>query len=147
MFKIAIDGPAGAGKSTISKIVAAKLNFQYIDTGAMYRAITLKALRLGIARALVKVNAEDKSKLLDVNKEKIFLDGEDVSKAIRSIDVTVNVSTPSKIRVVREWLVSFQRSLAKSKNVIMDGRDIGTVVLPHADLKIYLDASAECREE
>ena len=147
MFKIAIDGPAGSGKSTISKILAQELGFEYIDTGAMYRAITLKALRLGIDMENENEYGFLSSTVLDVNKEKIFLDGEDVSKAIRSIDVTVNVSTPSKIRVVREWLVSFQRSLAKSKNVIMDGRDIGTVVLPHADLKIYLDASAECRAE
>ncbi len=145
MFKLAIDGPAGAGKSTISKIVAKQLNFQYIDTGAMYRAITLKGLRLG-----VNLENEDEydylnNTVLSVDHDKIFIDGEDVSTEIRSVDVTVNVSTPSKIGRVRTWLVGFQRKISESKNVVMDGRDIGTVVLPNADLKIYLDASAECR--
>lgn len=145
MFKIAIDGPAGAGKSTIAKLLAKKLNFEYIDTGAMYRAITLKGLRLGI-------NLEDEdaygfldSTILDIANGRFILDGEDVSEAIRSVEVTNEVSTPSKIRVVREFLVDYQRKISESKNVIMDGRDIGTVVLPNANLKIYLDASVECR--
>lgn len=145
MFKVAIDGPAGAGKSTISVIVADKLGFQYIDTGAMYRAITYKALKLGI-------NLEDEKSyeflndtILDVDGKKIYIDGQDVSNEIRSVEVTVNVSTPSKIGMVRRWLVDYQRKISASKNVVMDGRDIGTVVLPNADLKVYLDATPECR--
>ena len=145
MFKIAIDGPAGAGKSTISKIVAQVLGFEYIDTGAMYRAITLKAMRLGI-----NLENEDEygfleTTTLDIFNGKVLMDGEDVSEAIRSVEVTNNVSVPSRIRVVREFLVDYQRIISNARNVVMDGRDIGTVVLPNADLKIYLTASVECR--
>ncbi|MBR2891543.1 MAG: (d)CMP kinase [Bacilli bacterium] len=147
MFKIAIDGPAGSGKSTISKLLSSKLNFEHIDTGAMYRAITLKALKLGI-----NLENEDEYDFLDdtiieLDHDKIFLDGVDVSKEIRSVEVTTNASTPAKLGRVRTCLVDLQRKIAASKNVIMDGRDIGTVVLPNADLKIYLDASCECRAE
>lgn len=145
MFKIAIDGPAGAGKSTISKEIAKKLNIEYLDTGAMYRAVTLKAMRLG-------VNMEDdnsydflKDTSISIVDGKFYLDGEDVSTAIRSVDVTNNVSTPSKIGCVRSYLVDLQRKISESIDVVMDGRDIGTVVLPNADLKIYLDATVECR--
>ena len=145
MFKIAIDGPAGAGKSTISKEIAKKLNIEYLDTGAMYRAVTLKAMRLG-------VNMEDDNAygFLDGTDitfidGDIYLDGENVSKAIRSVEITNNVSTPSKIGCVRSYLVELQRKISESINVVMDGRDIGTVVLPNANLKIYLDASVECR--
>lgn len=145
MFKIAIDGPAGAGKSTISKIVAEKLHFEYIDTGAMYRAITLKAIRLGIDMEDETAYGFLDSTSLDIMNGHVILDGEDVSEAIRSVEVTNQVSTPSKIGVVRSFLVEYQRKISDSKNVIMDGRDIGTVVLPNADLKIYLDATVECR--
>lgn len=145
MFKIAIDGPAGSGKSTISKIIASKLGFEYIDTGAMYRAITLKALRLGI-------NMENPDEynflnytILDICNGRFIMDDEDVSESIRSVDVTNAVSTPSKINQVRDYLVEYQRKISNSKNCIMDGRDIGTVVLPDASLKIYLDATIECR--
>lgn len=145
MFKIAIDGPAGAGKSTISKLVAQKLNFEYIDTGAMYRAITLKAMRLG--RDLEKEESYDflEATILDIENGRVILDNEDVSEAIRSVEITNNVSTPSKIGVVRSFLVDYQRKISNAKNVVMDGRDIGTVVLPNANLKIYLDATVECR--
>lgn len=145
MFKIAIDGPAGAGKSTISKIVAEKLHFEYIDTGAMYRAVTLKALRLGIDMEDENAYGFLGSTSLDIMNGHVILDGEDVSEAIRSVEVTNQVSTPSKIGVVRSFLVDYQRKISDAKNVIMDGRDIGTVVLPNADLKIYLDATVECR--
>lgn len=145
MFKIAIDGPAGAGKSTIAKLIASKLNIEYVDTGAMYRAVTLKALRLGI-------NLEDEtqygfleSTVLDICNGRYLLDGEDVSEAIRSVEITENVSTPSKIGCVREFLVNYQRKISESKSVVMDGRDIGTVVLPNAELKVFLTASVECR--
>ncbi len=145
MFKIAIDGPAGSGKSTISKIIAKKLGYEYIDTGAMYRAITLKAMELGI-------NMEDESAYsflqtteLDICNGRFIMDGRDVSEEIRSVEVTNNVSTPSRIGVVRDYLVDYQRKISNSKNCIMDGRDIGTVVLRDASLKIYLDASVACR--
>ena len=145
MFKIAIDGPAGAGKSTISKLVAQVLHFEYIDTGAMYRAITLKAMRLGI-----NLENEDEygfleSTTLDIFNGKVIMDDEDVSVEIRSVEITNNVSVPSRIGVVREYLVDYQRKISDARNVVMDGRDIGTVVLPNADLKIYLTASVKCR--
>lgn len=145
MFQIAIDGPAGAGKSTIAKILAHNLLIEYIDTGAMYRAVTLKALRLNL-------NLEDEASynflentVLDICDGRFIMDGEDISEAIRSVEVTENVSTPSKISAVREYLVNYQRKISNSKSVVMDGRDIGTVVLPNASLKIYLIASVECR--
>jgi len=145
MFKIAIDGPAGAGKSTISKEVAKKLNFEYIDTGAMYRAVTLKALRLGINLENESEYSFLKDTVLDIENGRVIMDGADVSEAIRTVEVTNEVSTPSKIKAVRDFLVDYQRKISNSKNVVMDGRDIGTVVLPTADLKIYLDATVECR--
>ncbi|MBQ8293250.1 MAG: (d)CMP kinase [Bacilli bacterium] len=145
MFKVAIDGPAGAGKSTISKIVAEKLGYQYIDTGAMYRAVTYKALKLGLDLEDEKSYDFLNDTILEVDGTKIYIDRVDVSTEIRSVEVTTNVSTPSKIGVVRTWLVDYQRKISESKNVVMDGRDIGTVVLPNADLKIYLDATPECR--
>ena len=145
MFKIAIDGPAGSGKSTISKRLSEILHFSHIDTGAMYRAITLKALNLHI-----NLENEDEYDFLDsttlnIDGDHIYLDGVDVSQDIRSIEVTTNASTPARLERVRTYLVNFQRQIAEKQNVIMDGRDIGTVVLPDADLKIYLDATVECR--
>ena len=145
MFKIAIDGPAGAGKSTIAKIIAKKLNIEYIDTGAMYRAVTLKALRLGVDMEDENAYGFLETTVLDICNGRFIMDGEDVSEAIRTVEVTENVSTPSKIGVVRSYLVDYQRKISDSKSVIMDGRDIGTVVLPNAELKIYLIASVECR--
>ena len=145
MFKIAIDGPAGAGKSTIAKIIAKKLNIEYIDTGAMYRAITLKALRLGVDMEDENAYGFLNTTELDICNGRFIMDGEDVSEEIRTVKVTENVSTPSKIGVVRSFLVDYQRKISDSKSVIMDGRDIGTVVLPNAELKIYLIASVECR--
>ncbi|MFA5543018.1 MAG: (d)CMP kinase [Bacilli bacterium] len=144
-WQIAIDGPAGAGKSTIAKEVAKKLNFCYFDTGSMYRAITLKALNL-------KINKEDEAEYkfleqtkIDLDGDKIYLDGVEVTKDIRSLEVTNNVSLVSKFKYVRDILVDWQRKLVDSKNIIMDGRDIGTVVLPNAHLKIFLVASVEER--
>ena len=145
MFKIAIDGPAGAGKSTIAKIIAKKLNIEYIDTGAMYRAVTLKALRLDVDMEDENAYGFLETTVLDICNGRFIMDGEDVSEAIRTVEVTENVSTPSKIGVVRSYLVDYQRKISDSKSVIMDGRDIGTVVLPNAELKIYLIASVECR--
>lgn len=143
---IAIDGPAGAGKGTIAKMVAERLNLVYIDTGAMYRCIALEALREDIVN--------DKDKIIEMSKRiniklsedgKTFLNGEDVSEEIRSKEVTSVVSPISSIIPVREELVSIQRSIAEGKNVIMEGRDITTVVFPNADYKFYLDASVEER--
>ncbi|WP_054644795.1 (d)CMP kinase [Thermoanaerobacter thermocopriae] len=145
-IKIAIDGPAGAGKSTVSKKLAKLLNYTYIDTGAMYRAITYKALQKGI-----KFIEEDKisdiaqSTDITLEGEKFFLDGKDISEEIRKPEVSEKVSLVSKIPKVREILVQKQREIAKGKNVVMDGRDIGTVVLPDAQFKFFLTASLEER--
>ena len=144
-FIVAIDGPAGSGKSSISAIVAEKEGFTHIDTGAMYRAVTLEALQR-------KINLEDENEFKFVNdidviyKEgKIFLNGKDVSSEIRSQEVTNNASLVAKYKIVRDRMVFFQRESAKTGKVIMDGRDIGSVVLPNANLKIFLTARAEER--
>ena len=143
---IAIDGPAGAGKGTIAKMVANRLNLVYIDTGAMYRCIALEAIRENIV--------DDKEKIIEMCKRiniklsedgKTFLNGEDVSEEIRSKEVTSVVSPISSIVPVREEMVGIQRSIADGFNVIMEGRDITTVVFPNADFKFYLDASIEER--
>ena len=138
---IAVDGPAGAGKSTVSKIIAEKLNFTYIDTGAMYRAVALKFLRSGQPLEKIVENIEIK---LD-ESAKVFLDGEDVTKKIRTPEVSKLASDVSKFSFVREKLTELQREMAKKGSVIMDGRDIGTKVLPNADLKIFLTASLQER--
>lgn len=144
-WQIAIDGPAASGKSTVAKAISKNLHFEYLDTGAMYRAVTLKALRLGI-------NLEDESEYkflenttLNFIDNEIYLDGENVSREIRQSEVTNNASLVSKFGYVRSRLVDMQRELASNHNIIMDGRDIGTVVLPNANLKIYLVANAETR--
>ena len=145
---IAIDGPAGSGKSTISKLVAKDLNLIYLDTGAMYRMFTLKLLN-------EKVFFEDKKKIeellqnlnINIDKESFFLDGKDVSEEIRKSDVSQNVSKVAAIKEVREKMVDLQRKFSQSKDVILDGRDIGTVVFPNADIKIYLVADLKERAE
>ncbi|SDC52129.1 MULTISPECIES: (d)CMP kinase [unclassified Candidatus Frackibacter] len=147
---IAIDGPAGAGKSTIAKQVAEELGSIYIDTGAMYRALTLKALRLEIdigseqELANLAKNTEIRFRKVD-NQDRILLDNEDVSEEIRSQAVSNHVSLVAKVPAVRKELVNLQRKMAKDTSVVMDGRDIGTVVLPNADVKIFLTASVEER--
>ena len=144
---IAIDGPSGSGKGTIAKEVAKRLNYTYIDTGAMYRCVSLKSIR-------DDVKADDTEKLVDIlknidikltNDGKCFLDGEDVSDKIRSLDVTKKVSKISLIVTLREVMKEKQREYAKKDNIVMEGRDITTVIFPNADYKFYLDASVEER--
>lgn len=149
-MKIAVDGPAGAGKSTISKEVAKKLGIIYIDTGAMYRAIGLAAVRRGIdtedAEGVKSILGEVEVSISHENgAQQIFLNGENVSEEIRLPEISVAASNVAVIPEVRLKLVELQRRLASSCDVIMDGRDIGTYVLPDAELKIFLTASVEER--
>ena len=145
-FSIAVDGPAGAGKSTIAKRVSQVLQIEYIDTGAMYRALTLKALRNDIDPENPKevVNLLNKTSI-DFNNNHIYLDGEMVDKEIRENIINKYVSPIAIIKEVREGMVSIQQKMAKTKSVIMDGRDITTVVLPNADYKFFITASVEER--
>ncbi|MCR5786479.1 MAG: (d)CMP kinase [Acholeplasmatales bacterium] len=144
-FQVAIDGPAGSGKSSISEIISKRIGFTHIDTGAMYRAVTLEAMRRGIDLGdESQYNFIDSINLI-YKDDKTLLEGEDVSNEIRSIPVTRNVSLVSSLKRVRDKMVYFQRESAKHGLVLMDGRDIGTVVLPNADVKIFLTASPEER--
>jgi cytidylate kinase len=143
---IAIDGPAGAGKSTVAKIVADKLGFQYIDTGAMYRAYTLKILDNGIdpedeISVLELLDSTD----IDFRDNRIFLDETQVDEEIREGRITKNVSYIASYKAVREKMVRLQQSMSTRKSVVMDGRDITTVVLPDADFKFFVTATAEER--
>jgi cytidylate kinase len=143
---VAIDGPAGSGKGTVTKIVAKKLDLQYIDTGAMYRCIALEMLK-------DNVGLEDDEKIkdilnnttIDLQGSKVFLNNRDVTQEIRTIEVSNFTSPVSAIGFIREKMVELQRELAEGKNVIMEGRDIGTVVFQNAEVKIYLDATPEER--
>ena len=156
VFSIAIDGPAGAGKSTIAKALAKALNAMYLDTGAMYRAFGLYMLRKGASRdpkaVAASVNDVDITVEFIDGAQHIFLGGEDVSRAIREPEVSMAASDVSAVPEVRARMVALQQKIAEGHNVIMDGRDIGTKVLPNATLKIFLTASAEerarrrCRE-
>lgn len=150
MISVAIDGPAGAGKSSLARAAAKELGFIYVDTGAMYRTVALALLRAGVenqdtdgVKALLdRINIE----LKFVNGEqRVFLDGEDVSDKIRTPEVSMRASSSSALGVVRAFLLDKQRDLAKTSDVLMDGRDIGTVVLPNATVKIFLTASPEER--
>ena len=149
---IAIDGPAGAGKSTIAKTASKELGFIYVDTGALYRTVGLNALRLGkdtrSAEEVVPTlkGLEVSLRFVD-GEQRVFLGEEDVSTAIRQNEVSMAASNVSAIPAVREFLFDLQRDIAKKNNCIMDGRDIGTVVLPDAQIKIYLTASAEARAD
>lgn len=148
---IAIDGPAGAGKSTVARAAAKELNFLYVDTGAIYRTVALAVDRLGIdpgdgeavARALpaLKIRMDHGPS----GEQRMFLGEEDVSKAIRENRVSALASKVSALPQVRAFLLDFQRQLARENNVIMDGRDIGTVVLPRAEVKVFLTAAPEAR--
>lgn len=149
-YNIAIDGPAGAGKSTIAKLTAKRLGFVYVDTGAMYRAMALYCLRHGIGKEDEKA-IEKACEAMDVSLQyqdgiqQVLLNGEDVSGQIRTEEVSQMTSAISVYPAVRQKLLKLQRDLARTKDVIMDGRDIGTCVLPDAQTKIYLTASSRVR--
>lgn len=150
---IAIDGPAGAGKSTISKSAAKQLGFIYIDTGALYRTVGLAASRAGVEPVESKEVDELLAKITveltfnDKGEQVVLLDKEDVSGLIRTPEASMMASKISAVPAVRAYLLDLQRDMAKKNNVIMDGRDIGTVILPDAEVKIYLTATPEARAE
>ncbi|MFH0839115.1 MAG: (d)CMP kinase [Candidatus Omnitrophota bacterium] len=150
-FIVAIDGPAGSGKSTVAKHIARKMHFLYIDTGAMYRAVTLKALRKKVnlvdKEALIHIAKHSKIKLSSNHRgrQKVFLDGEDVTGQIRTPQLTRCVAYIAKVKGVREHMVYLQRKLGRTAHSVLEGRDIGTVVFPNADIKFYLDASLDER--
>lgn len=149
-INIAIDGPAGAGKSTIAKMVAKSLGILYIDTGAMYRAVALKAINKGIDTRdhteMAELAANIHIKVCHIDGEqRIFLDGRDVSGEIRTPEVSRSASEVAAVAAVRLKMVELQREISMESSVVMDGRDIGTFVLPHADFKIFLTASLEER--
>lgn len=146
-INIAIDGPAGAGKSTIAKMVSAQLGYIYVDTGALYRAVALYLTENNIADEDIAdslKNADVSLKFVD-GKQCVYLGERDVSELIRTPEISMEASRTSAIPAVREYLFETQKKIARENNVIMDGRDIGTVVLPDADVKIFLTASAEER--
>ena len=153
VINVAIDGPAGAGKSTISRKAAAELGYIYIDTGALYRTVGLNALRKGADlqsdEAIIATLTDDvkvELKFID-GEQRMFLSGEDVSDKIRTPEASMAASRVSAVPKVREYLFDLQKKLASENNCVMDGRDIGTVVLPDADVKIFLTASPEARAE
>lgn len=150
---IAIDGPAGAGKSTLARQAAKQLGFLYVDTGAIYRTVGLKAARAGVNPG----SAEEVAPLLESldirmdyganGEQRMYLDGEDVSEAIREHQISALASQVAALKAVRSFLLDFQRKQAREHNVVMDGRDIGTVVLPDADVKVFLTAAPESRAQ
>ena len=152
MISVAIDGPSGAGKSSLAKRLAADMGFTYVDTGAMYRSIGLYAVRAGVdphdADAVAALLPQVKLgiRLID-GAQHIYLNGEDVSTAIRTEEVGMAASAVGANPAVRAFLLEMQRDMAKTQNILMDGRDIGTVVLPNATVKIFLTASAEARAQ
>ena len=152
-YSIAIDGPSGAGKSSLARRCAAAFGFIYVDTGAIYRTVGLAAYRRGIDRrneaavAAVLPELEIKMSYAENGEQRMILNGEDVSAAIRRPEISICASDVSALPAVRAFLLEMQRKLAREHNVIMDGRDIGTVVLPQAELKVYLTANAEARAQ
>lgn len=148
-MKIAIDGPAGAGKSTVAKMVAAQLGYLYIDTGAMYRAVAWISRERGVdindGVGLAQLAKSSKIELVAGEKAKVLLDGEDISDAIRMPEISQRVGLVSAHKDVRAELVRQQQDMARSGNAVLDGRDIGTVVLPDAEVKVFLTASPEER--
>lgn len=149
-YNIAIDGPAGAGKSTIAKLVAKELGFIYVDTGAMYRGLAIHFLKKGIVPGEVeKIEAACEDAKVELGYEngvqQVYLNGENITSQLREEAVGNMASVSSAVPAVRAKLLDLQRNLAKERDVVMDGRDIGTNVLPNADVKVYLTASVECR--
>ena len=149
-YNVAIDGPAGAGKSTIAKLVAKEKGYIYVDTGAMYRGLAIHFIKKGIKAEDIKGIVEackdaEVSIVYENDVQQIYLNGENVTAMLRTEEVGNMASKTSAIPAVREKLLELQRTLAREKNVIMDGRDIGTNILPNADVKIYLTASVETR--
>ena len=152
MINIATDGPAGAGKSSIAKAVAKKLGFIYVDTGALYRSIGVNALKHNIettdSNSVISLLPETAVELKYIDgTQRVFLNNEDVSETIRLPEASMAASNVSAIPEVRTFLLDLQRDMARKNNVIMDGRDIGTVILPDADFKFFLTASAEVRAD
>jgi cytidylate kinase len=151
-INVALDGPAGAGKSTVARMVAETLGFVYIDTGAMYRAVTWKIMQEGLQPDFVEqvIDVAKKMRIeLKPGKDgqKVFVDGTEVTEAIRSDEINRNVSFIARIPEIREILVQLQQQMAASKGIVMDGRDIGTHVLPNAEVKVFLTASVRERAE
>ena len=149
-IKVAIDGPSGAGKSTIAKAASAKLGFVYVDTGALYRTVALNAIRKGAdtkipEQVIPTLSGLEVSLGFVDGAQHVYLNGEDVSSLIRTPEISMGASAASAIPEVRKFLFSLQRDIADKNNCIMDGRDIGTVVLPDAQVKIFLTASPEIR--
>lgn len=147
---VAIDGAAGCGKGTITKVVGEKLNLINIDTGAMYRCVTLECLRKGLTSENINEieNVLENIKISfkkEEDKQKVYLNGEDVSEAIRTVEIDNNVAKFAALKVVRDKMTPLQRQMGKNSDIIMEGRDIGTVVFPDADVKIFLDCSIEER--
>lgn len=144
-FIIALDGPSGSGKSTIANILAKKLKISYLNTGSMYRAVTLFFLENNIKKS-DKIDIDLLRKInIDIKEDRVFLNEKDVSDKIRNKEVTENVSWVSSIFLVRKYLVDMQRKISQNKSIILDGRDIGTVVFPNAKYKFFLVASSEVR--
>ena len=152
-YSIAIDGPSGAGKSSLARRIASAFGIIYVDTGAIYRTVGLAALRRDISRRdeekvlLMLPQIDIRMEYNDRGEQCMLLDGEDVSREIRLPEISICASDVSALAGVRQYLLNMQRKMAETNNVIMDGRDIGTVVLPNADLKVFLTASAEARAE
>lgn len=152
-YSIAVDGPSGAGKSSLAKRVSKAFGFIYVDTGAIYRTVGLEAARRGIDRrsesavAAMLPEFHIEMKYNEAGEQRMYLNGEDVSEAIRMPEISIAASDVSALPAVRAFLLDMQRRMARENDVIMDGRDIGTVVLPDAELKIYLTASAEARAQ
>ncbi|MFC0214881.1 (d)CMP kinase [Paenibacillus chartarius] len=151
-INIAIDGPAGAGKSTIARQVAEQLGFIYVDTGAMYRAVTWRVLQQGISPT-DEAGVTEAARSMDLelrpgkDGQQVFVNGEDVTGHIRTPEINANVSDVAKVREVRELLVKMQQDMTRAKGVVMDGRDIGTHVIPDAEVKVFLTASPRVRAE
>ena len=152
-YAIAIDGPSGAGKSSLARAAAARFGFIYVDTGAIYRTVGLAAYRRGVDRrdesavAAILPELDISMRYSAAGEQRMFLNGEDVSTEIRSPEISICASDVAALPVVRAFLMELQRRMARENSVIMDGRDIGTVVLPDAELKVFLTASAEARAQ